>query len=163
MNAIDVLRSTYMTSRMVLKSYAGDFTDAELMNRAHPECNHLAWQLGHLISAECMFVDQLSAGNGFVLPDGFADQYGRETQGDNDASHFLGAADYMDLLDKVQDATFAALDKTSESELDEDAPAMYQTMFPTKGAVWVLVATHNMMHAGQFVAVRRACGKSVVI
>tara|TARA_R110002072_G_scaffold42064_21_gene119118 strand:- start:441926 stop:442417 length:492 start_codon:yes stop_codon:yes gene_type:complete len=163
MNAIDVLRSTYMTSRMVLKSYAGDFSDGELMRRAHPECNHLAWQLGHLIAAECMFVEQLSAGNAYVLPEGFAAQYDRSTQGDDDASHFLGTAGYMELLDKVQDATFAALEQTTEAELDEAAPAMYQAMFPTKGAVWVLVATHNMMHAGQFVAVRRACGKGVVI
>jgi len=163
MNAIDILKSTYSTSRMVLKSYAGDFTDAELMNRAHESCNHLAWQLGHLISAECMFVDQLSPGNACALPEGFAAQYSRETQSDNDASHFLGTANYMDLMDKIQDATFAALDKTSESELDEDAPEMYRPMFPTKGAIWVLVATHNMMHAGQFVSVRRACGKGVVI
>ena len=163
MNAIDILRSTYSTSRMVLKCYAGDFTDAELMNRSHEECNHLAWQLGHLIASECMFVDQLSPGAAFKLPDGFAAQYGRETQGDNDASNFLGKDEYMDLFDKVQDATFAALDNTTEAQLDEDAPAMYQPMFPNKGAVWILVATHSMMHAGQFVPIRRACGKGVVI
>lgn len=163
MNAIDVLRSTYSTSRMVLKSYVGDFSDAELMNRPHEDCNHLAWQLGHLIASECLFIEQLSPGSGFALPDGFAEQYTRETQSDNDASHFLSKDEYLDLFDKVQEATFAVLDNTTEAQLDEEGPAMFQPMFATKGAVWVIVATHNMMHAGQIVPVRRACGKAVVI
>ncbi len=163
MNAIDVLRSTYSTSRMVLKSYVSDLSDADLMKRSHDECNHLAWQLGHLIASECLFIEQLSPGDAFALPEGFAEQYSRETQGDNDASHFLSTAEYLELFDRVQEATFAVLDKTTEAQLDEEGPAMFQPMFPTKGAVWVIVATHNMMHAGQFVPIRRACGKAVVI
>ena len=163
MNAIDVLRSTYSTSRMVLKSYVGDLSDAELMRRPHEGCNHLAWQLGHMIASECMFVEQLSPGAAFILPDGFADQYGRETQGDNDASHFLSKDEYLALFNKIQEATFAALDTVTEAQLDEEGPAMFQPMFATKGAVWIIVATHNMMHAGQLVPVRRACGKGIVI
>ncbi len=163
MNAIEVLRSTYSTSRMVLKSYASDLSDADLMKRSHEACNHLAWQLGHLIASECFFIEQLAPDHAFTLPDGFAEQYTRETQSDNDPSHFLGTNEYLKLLDQVQEATFKALDHTTESQLDEAGPEMFQPMFPTKGAVWIIVATHNMMHAGQFVPIRRACGKEVVI
>jgi DinB family protein len=163
MNAIDVLRSTYTTSRMVLKSYVSDLSDADLMKRPHPECNHLAWQLGHLIASECLFIEQLSPGHAFALPEGFAEQYSREAQSDNDASHFLSRDEYLSLLDQAQEATFNAMDNTTEAQLDEDGPEMFRPMFPTKGAVWVIVATHNMMHAGQFVPVRRASGKDVVI
>jgi len=163
MNAIDVLRSTYTTSRMMLKSYISDLSDTDLMMRPHEECNHLAWQLGHLIASECMFIEQLSPGVFCDLPEGFAEQYSRETQSDNDASNFLSKDEYMNLLDQVQEATFKALGNTTEAQLDEAGPEMFQPMFPTKGAVWIIAATHNLMHAGQFVPVRRACGKEVVI
>jgi len=163
MNAIDVLRSTYSTSLMILKTYVGDLSDTELMKRPHQDCNHLAWQLGHLIASECMLVDQLSPGSAIKLPEGFADQHGKEATADNDASHFLSKDEYLALFDKVQDATFAALSNVAEAELDEPGPEMFQPMFATKGAVWILVATHTMMHAGQLVPVRRACGKGVVI
>jgi hypothetical protein len=36
-------------------------------------------------------------------------------------------------------------------------------MFPTVGHIYLLIATHQLMHAGQFVPVRRALGKPVVI
>ena len=90
MNAIDVLRSTYSTSMMVLKSYVGDLSDAELLKRPHEGCNHLAWQLGHLIASECMLVGQLSPGAAITLPDGFADQHGKETTAKVTCGHEVG-------------------------------------------------------------------------
>jgi hypothetical protein len=36
-------------------------------------------------------------------------------------------------------------------------------MFPTAGHIYLLIATHGLMHAGQFVPVRRKLGKPVVI
>jgi hypothetical protein len=36
-------------------------------------------------------------------------------------------------------------------------------MFPTMASMFILTATHPLMHAGQFVPVRRALGKPVVI
>ncbi len=162
MNAIDVLRSTYGTSMMVLKTYVGDLENADLMKR--PEgCNHLAWQLGHLIASEAMLLEQLVPGAAMALPEGFAEQHGKEATGDDEPTHFHTKDEYLALFEKSQAATFAALDKVTEASLDEAGPEMFQPMFATKGAVWVLICTHSMMHAGQFVPVRRACGKGVVI
>ncbi len=33
-------------------TYLGDLTDADIMVRAIPDTNHIAWQLGHLIQSE---------------------------------------------------------------------------------------------------------------
>ncbi|MBC7967636.1 MAG: DinB family protein, partial [Fuerstia sp.] len=52
MDVKSAIKETFGISNMVLNSYVGDFTDAELMRRPGPGCNHVAWQLGHLISSE---------------------------------------------------------------------------------------------------------------
>ncbi|HMO36044.1 MAG TPA: DinB family protein, partial [Gemmatales bacterium] len=56
-----------------------------------------------------------------------------------------------------------ALEKCSDADFDKPSPEHLQKMFKTTGDLWVLIATHQMMHAGQFVPVRRALGKPVLI
>lgn len=163
MNATDVIATTLDTSSFVLNSYFSDMTDAELMTRPGEGCNHLAWQLGHLIASEVGLLDMLSPGSAPELPEGFADRHGKEAAGDDDPAHFCTKQEYLDLFEKVHAASKAALEKVSEADLDGPAPERFREMFPTAGAVWVLLATHVMMHAGQFVPVRRRLGKPVVI
>lgn len=150
-------------STMVLSKYIEDLSDADLMRRPGEGCNHLAWQLGHLIASEAMLVDALQPGAGAELPEGFAEKHSKETIADDDPSHFCSKQEYLDLMSKVRESTVAALSNMSEADLDAPAPEHFRSQFPTVGAVWVLVATHQMMHAGQFVPVRRAAGKDVVI
>ncbi len=72
MNAKDAIRSSANLSTMVLKTYISDLDDADLMRRPGEGCNHLAWQLGHLISSEVQLLDRVAPGQGTELPDGFA-------------------------------------------------------------------------------------------
>ncbi|QDU87645.1 DinB superfamily protein [Pirellulimonas nuda] len=163
MNAVDVIRQTNTTSQMVVKAYVEDLSDADLMRRPAAGCNHLAWQLGHLISSECMLLNSLAPGAAPELPAGFAEQHAKDKCGSDDPSQFCTKAQYLELWGQVQAAMMGALDHVSESDLDKPGPENMQPMFPTAGAVWVLLATHALMHAGQFVPVRRALGKPVVI
>ncbi|MCG8451163.1 MAG: DinB family protein [Pirellulales bacterium] len=163
MNAIDAIKNTMTTSTMVLKNYISDLEDSELMKRPGPECNHLAWQLGHLIASECMLLESLQPGAAAELPEGFAAQHDKETCGEDDPAKFCTKAEYLELFDKVQAATTAALDKLSEADLDGPAPERFREMFPTAGHIYILIATHPMMHAGQFVPVRRALGKPILM
>ena len=163
MNAIDTIKNTLTTSSMVLKSYVSDLDDAELMTRPGAGCNHLAWQLGHLIASECSLLDSLQPGAAAALPEGFAEQHSKDTSGEDDPAKFHTKAEYLELFDKMQAATFAALDKASEADLDGPAPENYREMFPTAGHIYILIATHPMMHAGQFVPVRRALGKPILM
>jgi hypothetical protein len=151
------------TSSMVLKSYVGDLTDAELLRRPGPGCNHVAWQLGHLISSCCSLVDSLVPGAAPKLPEGFAAAHSKETVGSDDPAKFRTKQEYLDLYDKVHAAAMEALARQSEADLDKPGPENFRSMFPTAGAMWVLVATHPLMHAGQIVPLRRALGKPVVI
>ena len=68
----------------------------------------------------------------------------------------------MALLDQVRAGTTAALDGLSDEQLDADAPEHFRAFCPTVGHLFVLIGTHPMMHAGQFVPVRPKLGKPVV-
>jgi hypothetical protein len=163
MNAHDVLRSTQAFSTTVLKGYFGDMSDAELLTRPGPGCNHLAWQLGHLISSECELLEAVAPGAAAKLPEGFAAKHAKDKSQVSEASQFCTKQEYLDLLDKVQTATQAALAKLTPADLDQPGPESFRSFCPTVGDVFVLIAIHPMMHAGQFVPVRRALGKPVVM
>ena len=162
MNAKDSIRGTMDFSLLVLKSYFGDMTDAELLRRPGPGCNHLAWQLGHLISSESNLLNMVCPGAAAELPSGFADQHSKEMAVSDDASKFCSKQQYIDLLDKTRTATLSALDGLPETQLDEPGPEAFQSFCPTVGSLFNLIATHPMMHAGQFVPVRRVLGKPVL-
>ncbi len=114
------------------------------------------------------FVRGNAAGNGSAsaspeLPEGFAEKHSKEQTGNDNAADFCTKQEYLDLFEKVHAASKAALASVSETDLDAPAPEKLRKMFPTMGHAWILLATHDMMHAGQFVPVRRQLGKPVVI
>ena len=60
-------------------------------------------------------------------------------------------------------AIFAAIDRLSDEDLDKPSPAYWQAKFPTIGSLAVILASHTMMHVGQWVPVRRKLQKPVLI
>lgn len=164
MNTREAIQANAETSMMILKSYLEDLDDADLMRRPGEGCNHIAWQLGHLIAAECNLLNMIKPGAAIDLPEGFAEKHSKETTGDDNPEHFHTKAEYLELYDKARAATAAALAETTDEELDAATPdENFGKMFPTIGSMYVLTASHPLMHAGQFVPIRRALGKPVVI
>ena len=163
MNAKDALLSALNMSRTVLTKYVSDLSDEDLMRRPHPGCNHLAWQLGHLISSESSLVNMVYPGHGAELPPGFAEAHSRDAKDNDNPASFLTKQEYLELFAKVQEATAAAIQSFPEDKLDDPAPERMRSLFPTVGDFFMLAATHPLMHAGQFVPIRRELGKPVVI
>jgi len=163
MNTKDAIKQAYNLSHMVLNSYISDFEDADLMQRPGEGCNHIAWQLGHLISSECNLLNMAAPGTAIDLPEGFAEKHNKENCGNDDASQFHTKAEYQELWGKVKDATFAALDGLSDEDLDKPGPEEMKNFAPTVGSVFTLIATHPMMHAGQIVPIRRKLDKPVMM
>ena len=89
MNAKDAIRSSANFSSMVLTSYLSDLDDADLMRRPGEGCNHLAWQLGHLISSEVHLLESVAPGKGIELPAGFADAHSKEACRQRQSGGFL--------------------------------------------------------------------------
>ena len=60
-------------------------------------------------------------------------------------------------------SSLAALDAMADADLDKPSPENFQQFCPTMGDMFTLIATHPMMHAGQFVIVRRQLGKPILM
>ena len=163
MNTKEALRTTMDVSLTVLKRYISDLSDADLMQRPGPRCNHLAWQLGHLISSEVALLNSVCPGKAAELPAGFAEKHGKEKTTVDDPKQFLTKQEYIDVFTKVREATVAALEGLPDAGLDAPSPEHMRQLFPTVGAMFVLIGSHPMMHAGQFAVVRRKLGKPVLI
>ena len=163
MNTKEAIRSSMDVSLHVLNTYISDLSDADLLQRPGTGCNKLAWQLGHLISSEVQLLNSICPGKGAELPAGFAEQHSKETCETEDSAGFRTKQEYLDLYQQVREATLAALEVVSDADLDEPSPEPMREHFPKVGQIFTLIGTHPMMHAGQFVVVRRQLGKPILM
>ena len=157
-SAKNLLRQSIEMGHFVTRAYVEDLSDANLLVRSTPGANHIAWQLGHIIGS----IRGMLAGLGQpapALPEGFEAAYTRETAGSDDPAKFATKAQYLALLDQMKAASLAAVEATPESSLDAPGPESMREYAPTIGAVLMLLGSHLLMHAGQFVPIRRKLGK----
>ncbi len=162
MNAKDIIRYNLEQSRFILESYVKDLDESDLFIRPTAGMNHVAWQLGHLVSSECGMMTGIGKSMP-ALPGGFADAHSRDAATVDDRSRFRSKAEYLDLMKQVRGATLTALAATPESEFGKPGPESMRSYAPTVGAVFAMVAAHELMHSGQFVPIRRMRGKPIVI
>ncbi len=162
MTTKDVIRHSLETARTILTTYIGDLSDAELLIRPNDQAHHIAWQLGHLINAEHDMMT--SAGYEMPpLPEGLAESCTPEAAASCDPARFFTKEQYQAWLAVQRGATLAALSAASESDLDRAAPEAMRSYVPSVGGVFNMIGLHDLMHAGQFVPVRRKLGKPVLI
>jgi len=162
MNANTAIQTALRSTQHVLTMYLSDLSDADLVVRPVPTANHIAWQLGHVISSEGSLGGLIPGAKFPELPAGFADQHGPKTAGIDPPKGFGTKKDYFDLFGKVREATIVLTGKLSEADLDKPNTGKVAEFAPTIGALLILVANHTMMHAGQFTVVRRKLGKPVL-
>ena len=160
MDAIAAIKGNLETAEMVGMAYLGDLSDSELMERPHPACNHINWQVGHLVCSEHQMMSGISADAMPALPAGFAAKYGKETAGSDDPSQFATKDELLQAYRAQRAGTLAVLAASTPDELDEPTGVSYA---PTRGAMLRMQADHWLMHCGQWVIVRRNHGKPVVI
>jgi uncharacterized damage-inducible protein DinB len=162
-NAKDAIKHALNANHWVLTSYLADLSDADLLVRPVPGANHIAWQLGHLIAAEgVMFMQQIPGAKPVELPAGFADQHGKDTSSSDSPTGWKSKAEYLELFGKVRKALIEALDQLPDADLEKATTGRVATIAPTVGALLLLAANHEMMHAGQFTVIRRKLGKPVL-
>ena len=165
MNAKDAIVQVHDTADRVVSAYLDGLSDADLLVRPVAGQNHIAWQLGHLISTERTFLETLKPGSSPPLPEGFETAHGRDDESthSDDAARFQTKDKYLALKKAQREATLAYVSGLSESDLDAPAPEKFIKRTPTIGALLVLNGTHYLMHAGQFVSVRRKLAKPIAI
>jgi hypothetical protein len=163
MNAKDVILHGMGMADHILNAYLGDLSDADLVIRPVEGQNHIAWQLGHLISSERMFVEGIKPGSCPPLPAGFDEAHNKEASMSDDPTKFLSKQKYLEIYQAQRAATKAALESLPEAELDKPAHESIRAFSPTIGTTFSLMGEHVLMHVGQFVSVRRKLNKPVTI
>ncbi len=158
MNARESIKASIDLGKMISTSYIGDLSDDDLMRRPHAACNHIKWQLGHLISSENQMINGCLPGSMPDLPAGFADRYKKETAGNDDVAFFHSKEELLSLLEQQRSATMAALEKCSDKDLDKPSPESMQAYAPNVGSAFAMQNSHWLMHAGQWAVVRRQLG-----
>jgi hypothetical protein len=159
MNSAEAIRLVIDSGQMISLAYLGDLTDAEILHRPHPGCNHITWQMGHLIASEHQMIEGVVPGSMPDLPGGFAEKYTKETAALDDAAAFHSKQELMELFEQIRAATLAALAQISDDDLDKASPEEMHGYAPTVGAAFSLQGGHWLMHAGQWAVIRRQLGR----
>jgi hypothetical protein len=145
----------------MVEKYISDLTQQELMTRPVPGANHVAWQLGHLISAERMLVEGAVPGSMPTLPAGFAERHSKDMAGSDNPSDFLTKDEYLKLGKEMRAATLKTLEPLQAADFDKPVAGKVPPFVKTAGDCFVTVGGHWMMHAGQWVVLRRKLGRPV--
>lgn len=145
-----------------VQAYLQDLTDDDLMRRPVENANHIAWQLGHLIESEHNLNNMVCPDSMPPLPNGFAAKHAKENAASDDKSAFCTKEEYLKAMEEQRAGTLALLDKLSDEELEKPSPEPIQKFGATVGAVIAGQSAHWMMHAGQWVIVRRQLGKEAI-
>ena len=94
------------------------------------------------------------------LPEGFKEKYAKENAASDDPKKFATKDELMAAYKTQRAATLEVLSKVTAEELDKPTEVDYA---PTRGQLISLNGEHWLMHAGQWVIVRRQNNKPVLI
>ena len=159
MDAKTAIKTGIDTGNMVSLAYLEDLTDEEMLRRPHPQCNHIKWQMGHLIVSEHQMIEGVAPGTMPALPAGFAEKYSKETAASDDPATFDSKEELMRVYHQQRAGTLAALEKIDDQQLSSDSPESMKDYAPTVGAAFSLQGGHWLMHAGQWAVLRRQLGR----
>jgi hypothetical protein len=159
MNAKDAIRQVVEFGDAVTRMYIGDLSDADLLVRSVPTANHVAWQLGHVLAGDRHMLQALGQ-PAPDLPPGFEEAHGKGAAACDDPARFATKEQYLALMDQMKAAILNAVDAVPEESLDQPGPESMRQYAPTVGSVLLLLGNHPLMHAGQYVPIRRKLGKA---
>jgi pyruvate-formate lyase len=162
MSIASQIKNELQLPTFVAQGYLQDLTDEDLLRRPVENANHIAWQLGHLITSENNLNNMVCPDSMPALPEGFAEKHAKETASSNDPAGFCTKDEYLQLIAEQRAGTMALLDTLSDEDLEKPAPEKIQMFGATVGAVIAGQSAHWMMHAGQWVIVRRQLGKEAM-
>lgn len=159
MNVHDCFKLHLAGSSRIVNAYLEDLSDSDLLVRAVPGINHIAWQIGHCLSAEHGLMEALKPGAMPKLPEDFDNRHSKAASRLDSPSAFYNKATYVELIESQRAATLKVLDATTAEAFDGPAIAPWNSFLPTVGAMFRCVGEHWLMHAGQWAVTRRKMGR----
>ncbi len=160
MNSRDAIKVGLDMAEMISLGYLEDLSDAELLHRPCAGANHINWQVGHVVVSENQIMNSAVPGSMPALPAGLAEKYTKETATSDDPSKFATKAELLKVYRDQRAATLVALSQLTDQDLDRESPENIRPYAPTVAAAVSMQGSHWLMHAGQWVIVRRQLGRA---
>lgn len=160
MDAKSAIKQLLSAAEMVGLAYLSGLTDDQCMQRPHQRCNHINWQVGHLILSEHEHIERIASGSMPELPEGFKEKYSKTAAQSDDPSAFCSMAELLDIYHQQRQGTLKVLESQSADDLDIATGVPYA---PTRAALIQMQGSHWLMHCGQWVVIRREYGLPIVI
>lgn len=144
------------------KRFLEDLSDDEWFAQPFEGANHIAWQVGHLATAEYGIVVGEALGRTFAdvdwLTDDFRTLFRRESVPQSDAGSYPQPTEIVAMLDRVHRHALDGLATVSDDLLDEPS-AHGHPLAETRLDALHLCAWHEGVHTGQIAMLRRAIGR----
>jgi hypothetical protein len=149
-------------SRIFTKRFLTDLTDAEWFWMPPQYTTHIAWQIGHIATAQyglCLRrVRGRTKADESLISGAFIEAFTIGSKPVADPKQSPPLEEIKRVLDAVFDQSVSELQACSEADLnvplDEPHP-----VFKTKLSAVEFTALHEMVHAGQIAMLRRLMGK----
>jgi hypothetical protein len=155
----DSIRASLGISDFLVQRYLEDITPEEMLIRPAPDANHVAWQLGHLISSERFLVEAGVPGSMPELPAGFAERHHKDKATSDNPADFLTKQEYLRVAGDMRAGTLKVLDKLSDADFDKPVTGRVPPFVKRVGDSFVTIGNHWSSHAGQWVVLRRKLGR----
>lgn len=160
---LDLAATRMAESRALTSRFLDEIDDDAWFWQPHEGVTHVAWQVGHLASAE--YALRLSRPRGVkesdeeLIPEKLRKMYGRGSTPDPDPSANYSPQELRRALDAVHAKANEELSQLSDADLDVPLDRPHPVFKTVLGAV-EFAPQHEMIHWGQMALLRRLKGAS---
>jgi uncharacterized damage-inducible protein DinB len=149
-------------ARMYTKMFLKDLQPDDWFWQPHEGVTHLAWQVGHLASAQYMLclrrVRGESDGDEQLMSAEARKAFGRDSV-PAPQEQTMPAPEILAALDRVFNQSVAELTEYDDQQLDVEVQPPHP-LFKTKLGAVQWCSQHELVHAGQIALLRRLMGKA---
>lgn len=155
----DVIVGQLQSGQQLIDMLTKDLSDGEMFKAAAPGTNHPAWLVGHIAVSEDWMLTKL-AGAPPRHPQALHDLFKGGKPCTPEAAKYPPRKEIMELFVNQRATSIEAIKLFDEHRWQERfADAKPTDFFPTFGALWALMGTHQYWHIGQLATCRAALGK----
>jgi len=158
MNTREAFQPGINMGQFLVEAYLNGLSDADLLVRAVPGTNHIAWQLGHAIESEHDMIEAIVPGSMPELPAGFRERHTKDKAKSDNPQDFFKKDEYLKAFNEQRAGTLKALARMSDADFDKPSPEPMQSYAKNLGEVFSMQGTHWVMHAAQWALIRRKLG-----
>ncbi|MFH1894118.1 MAG: DinB family protein [Candidatus Zixiibacteriota bacterium] len=153
MEAVDSLKSGYVSIKQWVDKLLEDVTEEESVQRGKDLMNHIRWQVGHLCVSTKLLVKGLGGDTEFEGSERYSKLFDFGVEFAEDPSLFPALRELIDNYGMMHSRAVSALDGVSADDLDE-VIQITDEWKESRGRLIMFMTLHDAYHAGQIGAIR---------